>query len=103
MTRVRNIINDRNRAVANQFILFDDDRTIFQSYDSTIIVLLDSKNEMYIYPDYDYSMTTGRYRNMFLRDWGFPDLDTLKELNKAIKSGIATDDNGNEWKVYTAF
>ena len=52
---------------ANQYIIKTNDARIFQSYDSIIaikcgpMVILD-KN------DWDYSRTTGKYRNQFLNE-----------------------------------
>ncbi|HDZ27036.1 hypothetical protein LCGC14_1009420 [marine sediment metagenome] len=71
--KVRNMISSRSgKAVANQFIIQDIDPInsrikveYFQSYDTTIVmrkmsgIKLDRDN-------WDYSVTTGRYRNQFL-------------------------------------
>ena len=70
----------RNLAI-NQFILWDDDRNKFlQSYDS-IIVKINHRGDIYLDEYYwDYSKTTGRYRNQFLGE-------TKNETLKKIKSG----------------
>ena len=74
--------------VDNQFLIIDDEGITFQSYGSLIArkthdgqVLLD---EVY----WDYSRTTGKYRNQFLREG-------IAETRKKIKSGeyILTDLN----------
>ena len=65
MVKVRNMKSNSGRSVANQFEIETDDATYFQSYNSIIakrmsgVIYLD---EYY----WDYSVTTGRYRNMFL-------------------------------------
>lgn len=79
--KVRNFTNYNGRAVLNQFIIADDNgREIFQSYDSVIAikgpdgVTLD---EFY----WNYSRTTGRYRNIFLEE-------NKRETEKKIRAGI---------------
>ena len=79
MVKVRNMKSNSGRSVANQFEIETDDATYLQSYDSIIakrmigVVYLD---EYY----WDYSTTTGRYRNMFLGE-------TKKETQAKIDSG----------------
>jgi len=79
--------NGRNGHVKNQFIIQTDKGLVFQSYNSVIA----AKIQGAIYLDqnaWDYSRTTGRYRNEFLRE-------TKKETEKKIKEGfyILTDLN----------
>ncbi len=71
--------------VKNQFIITTDDATFFQSYQSIIVkrkggqITLDRDK-------WDYSETTGKYRNLFLGE-------TKAETEKKIKAGIyALDD-----------
>ena len=79
MVKVRNMKSSNGNSVANQFEIETDDATYFQSYNSVIakrmigVVYLD---EYY----WDYSVTTGRYRNMFLGE-------TKKETQAKIDSG----------------
>ena len=96
---VENIISDRGNAIPNQFVI-DDEKTkrrTFQSYSSEIITL-DYNNEIvYVGEDWNYSMTTGKYRNIFFRDYAPKALYYLKdrkELEKALKDG-----EYNGWKV----
>jgi len=69
--RVQNMTSNSGAAAANQFIIrecFQDGRlkaVYFQSYDSVIVEKRNGK----IYLDrstWNYSRTTGRYRNIFL-------------------------------------
>jgi len=66
MVKVRNMKSSNGNTVANQFEIETDDATYLQSYDSIIAKRMDSGvtylDEYY----WDYSVTTGRYRNMFL-------------------------------------
>ena len=66
MVKVRNMISSNGNAVANQFEIRTDDATYFQSYNS-IIAKRVYGGKIYLDEYYwDYSTTTGRYRNMFL-------------------------------------
>jgi len=77
--KVSNIINNNYNAVPNQFIIKDNGKTWFQSYDSLIVKWEDGQ----VYLDeyyWDYSVTTGKYRNQFL-------CETIKDTRRKIKSG----------------
>jgi len=79
--QVSNIINNNNNAVPNQFIIRDrkNKKTWFQSYDSIIVKWDD--NQIYLDEYYwDYSVTTGKYRNQVL-------CENINETRKKIKSG----------------
>lgn len=97
--KVENIISDSGNSIPNQFIIDDEqtNRRTFQSYSSEIITL-DYKNEIiYVGEDWDYSVTTGKYRNIFFRDYSpyaFHELSNKKELEKALEDG-----EYNGWKV----
>jgi len=85
--KVSNMTGHSGREVANQFIIYGDDFTAFQSYNSVIVKRCAGK----IYLDketWDYSSTTGKYRNLFLGE-------TKAETERKIKSGqyILTDLN----------
>ena len=65
--------------VKNQFIISTDKGVYFQSYNS--IIAFKSKGNIYLDKQcWDYSTTTGRYRNQFLNE-------TEKETEKKIASG----------------
>jgi hypothetical protein len=66
--KVQNMTSARTgREVANQFTIYDDaGNCFFQSYNS-IIVKITKAGETYLDATYwDYSKTTGKYRNDFL-------------------------------------
>jgi len=68
----------------NQFIIYCKDFTLFQSYNSPIALI---KNGItYIFKNYAYSTTTGKYRNQFLNE-------ERKDTEEKLKSGeyIAVD------------
>ena len=77
--------------VPNQFVIYTDKGTFFQSYESIIAFI--SADEATVKLDensWDYSNTTGKYRNKFLG------MDK-KSIEKAIKRGdiILADLNKN--------
>lgn len=87
--KVKNMISKSGNPVANQFILWDQDLdfdyVVFQSYDSTIVKTVTSqltgKKRVFLDRHYwDYSVTTGKYRNQFLGE-------TKKETQAKIDSG----------------
>ena len=91
MVKVRNMSSPNGNKVSNQFVIENEDCDIFQSYGTIIAkkyfdgsgkVLLDESK-------WDYSRTTGKYRNIFLGE-------VKSETLKKIKSGeyILTNLNG---------
>ncbi len=86
--KVHNMTSNRTgREVANQFEIYGDNgETYFQSYNTIIAKITNGKT--YLDHDWDYSVTTGKYRNQFLGE-------TKKETERKIKSGeyIITDLN----------
>ena len=89
IAKVENMRSPRsNNEVANQFIItLQNGIKIFQSYNS--IISVKANGETYLdYDRWDFSRTTGKYRNIFLNE-------TITETKKKIKSGeyILTDLN----------
>lgn len=93
--KVSNMTGRTGREVANQFIItgtekylvngekLERDVEIFQSYSSTIAKKYYHVDRMVVELDenyWDYSVTTGKYRNQFLNE-------TKKETEKKIESG----------------
>jgi hypothetical protein len=71
--------SDRGNLIPNQFEIRTDKGVYFQSYNS-IIVFIDKKRQTYLDPYYwDYSRTTGKYRNIFLGE-------NIAETRQKIKS-----------------
>lgn len=67
----------RNGAVKNQFILTTADGQYFQSYDSIIAFIPNDGKTQLDAQYWDYSKTTGKYRNMFL---GESKAETVKKI-----------------------
>ena len=88
--KVTNMTSNKGNKIANQFIITNDNEEYFQSYKSMIAKKVTNhffnyeQKEEKIYLDekyWDYSVTTGKYRNIFLNE-------TKKETEKKIKDGI---------------
>ena len=90
--KVENIESNKGNKIANQFVITDDKQNeYFQSYNSMIVKKDYDYEEVKIFLDqkyWNYSNTTGKYRNIFLNE-------TITETKKKIKSGeyILTDLN----------
>ena len=79
-------INKQGNAVKNQFIITKGDVTTFQSYDSKIVEINRKEDTIAFYPDYNFSVTTSKYRNKFLSDILDVNIDT-KTVDKMISDG----------------
>ena len=89
--KVENITSSNGNKIKNQFVITDDNgNEFFQSYNSIIVKKpLEVWNKIQLDQKYwNYSNTTGKYRNIFLGE-------TITETKKKIKSGeyILTDLN----------
>ena len=70
-----------NGAVKNQFIVETSEGVFFQSYNSMIAFKPNNGGKIQLDSNYwDYSKTTGKYRNLFL-------YETKKETEQKINSG----------------
>ncbi len=97
---ISNMTSTRGNKVANQFIVTEQGRgalgnfikrETFQSYDSVIAVRTVWEDETRIELDstyWNYSVTTGKYRNIFLGE-------NKAETQKKIDSGVYTLTNLN--------
>lgn len=68
--RVSNMKSANGNKVANQFVIENGNTLTFQSYDSEILNVNVPNRTLVIHPDWNYSRTTAKYRNMFLADLG---------------------------------
>jgi|TARA_Y100000310_G_scaffold310174_1_gene355132 hypothetical protein len=90
--KVKNMTSARGNKIANQFIIREEgrgalgnfiERKTFQSYQSIIAIVTiwkDGTDTELDINKWDYSVTTGKYRNIFLGE-------TKKETEVKIKSG----------------
>ncbi len=80
MIKVENITNKNGRKIPNQFIIETNKKIYFQSYNS--IIVKKEKGKIYLDVNYwDYSLTTGKYRNLFLGE-------DKKTTERKIKEGV---------------
>ena len=90
--KVENITSNSGNKISNQFIITDDiGNQYFQSYNSMIVKKINCHDWYKIELDqkyWNYSNTTGKYRNIFLNE-------TIKDTRAKIKNGtyILTDLN----------
>ena len=85
---VKQLINDNGNPAANQFIIKTKKATYFQSYDS-VVCKLDGVN-IVLSTNWDYSNTTRKHLYMFMRQNGYYNLSSAKEVRKAISEGRVT-------------
>ena len=97
MAKVENIINNNGNVIPNQFIIYEDNGDItFQSYDSIICQIRDGalgyEKVVVFGSDWNYSITTSKYRNKFLMDNDLSILATTKDIKEALERGHARKD-----------
>ena len=66
--------------IANQFIIYAPNGSIFQSYNTIIAIKSFGEKTILDRDSWDYSVTTGKYRNQFLNEG-------IAETRKKIESG----------------
>ena len=79
--KVTNMTSSRGNKIANQFIIYDSDGSkYFQSYNSVIAKIDNANNITLDQKFWNYSVTTGKYRNIFLQE-------NKQETEEKIRSG----------------
>lgn len=80
--KVKNLEGNSGRAIPNQFVIKDDNKKIFQSYDSVIVEVkwYDDFCKVNIGYDWDYSRTTSKYFKIFL-------MDEVEQIKKELRKG----------------
>lgn len=64
--KVSNMESSSGNSIPNQFIIETEDGTYFQSYQSIIAFRAKDRSVTIDQNKWDYSVTTGKYRNQFL-------------------------------------
>lgn len=90
---VSNMINDNGNPAANQFIINEGDKIVFQSYKTRIACKQNGR--IYIVPNavekrgetLESSVTTRKHLYIFLRRHCWLCIDGISDLKDAIKSG----------------
>lgn len=85
--KVENMMNKNGKKVANQYIIRDGNRVMFQSYESPIIEIDGDNERITVYKDYDYSATTSKYRNQFMQSQGLRDMADKKGFEYYMNLG----------------
>lgn len=80
---VQQLINDNGNPAANQFVIKTKKAVYFQSYDS-VVCKLDGIN-IVLSTNWEYSNTTRKHLYIFLRQNGYYNLSSAKDMRKAIK------------------
>jgi len=82
--KVSNMTSNKGTTIPNQFIINTPNETFFQSYSSIIVKTTFENGKRVVYLDenkWNYSVTTSKYRNLFLGE-------TTKETQRKIKEGV---------------
>lgn len=79
-TKVKNMMSRNYNHIANQFEITTPEGVYFQSYQSVIVFIPHNGKTQLDKNKWDYSVTTGKYRNQFLGE-------SKKETEDKIKSG----------------
>lgn len=79
--KVSNMVSEKGNTIANQYEIVTPEGIYFQSYDTVIAFLPKNSGKVILDEDsWDYSKTTGKYRNIFLGE-------DKKATQKKIDSG----------------
>ena len=99
MPIVSNLIGRTGKAVANQFVVMTQNGVMFQSYNSRICFYNIDTNALYFGADWNYSRTTAKYLNQFLREYAprwyarimaYGKRTLAGNIQQAITDGIVT-------------
>lgn len=85
--QVYNLTNSRGNKVVNQFVIDDDDKVHFQSYDSPIATFNRKTKVLTLTEKWDYSVTTSKSLLAFIRENTYIRADSRKDIAKLIASG----------------
>ena len=91
--KVCNMTSVNGNSVPNQFIITScgGNTVTFQSYDSMIATIYFDRGIIEIGDNWNYSKTTGKYRNIFFKRYIGYQLETAKDVAKALEKGSCGD------------
>ena len=84
--KIQQLINDKMNPATNQFVIFDGNKIYFQSYQTTIARYDVVTNELVLSKDWNYSRTTTKHLNIFLREYTNYYISSSKEIKENIKN-----------------
>lgn len=91
--KVSNLINERGNRVTNQFVIEKENSIAFQSYDSMVCEIrpasMDFEKVVVFGKNWDYSRTTMRHLNNFLKQNNLDFLAGAKNIREALERGYA--------------
>lgn len=87
--KVKNLEGNSGRAIPNRFVIKDDNKKIFQSYDSVIVEVKwhDDFCKVNIGHDWDYSRTTSKYFKISLMDEIGLNDEEVEQIKKELRKG----------------
>lgn len=93
LPKVSNLVNDNNRATANQFVIGDGQQTVFQSYETVVACIKNGK--VYVTKEAlepcctesPSSVTTRKHLYIFLRDYAYLSIHSIRDLKAYVKQG----------------
>ena len=83
---ISNLTNQKGNKVANQFVITENGKFIFQSYDSKIAEYDIETRELKIFEGWDYSKTTMKYFKQFIENETCYNYGTKANFEKTYKS-----------------
>lgn len=90
--------SENGKAISNQYVIVDNNRYVFQSYDSIIAEIDFGQRVITLSDKWDFSRTTGKYRNKFFADYVFfNSLATKEGIAKALKGNV--DKELSNWTI----
>lgn len=93
LPKVSNLTNDNYRAAANQFVIEDGQKTVFQSYSTVVACIKNGKvyvTKEALEPrctDSPSSVTTRKHLYIFLRDYAHLSIHSIRDLKAYVKQG----------------
>ncbi len=96
MISVSQLINDKKKPTANQFVIVGEHGVYFQSYDSVIAQKNYNDGKIYLSPSWDFSKTTLKHLYIFLHDYTRFSVNSKKDVEYNIKNGNFVEVKGIE-------
>ena len=91
--KISNLINEKGNRVANQFVIENGSIIAFQSYNSIVCEIrpatMGFEKVVVLGKDWDYSKTTMKHLNGFLRQNNLEFLAGAKNIREALERGYA--------------
>lgn len=91
--KISNLVNERGNRVANQFVIENENSIAFQSYDSMVCEIrpasMGFEKVVVLGKDWDYSRTTMKHLNGFLKQNNLEFLAGAKNIREALERGYA--------------